>query len=248
MGEGLTPATPGDPEDIANRYLRGLAQELSLSRADLDSLFVAKKYRTAHNGVTHILFKQRFDGAEVFNAEWVVNLDRDGRVLNAGGSLFPAPDASLSTPLRSHASAAVRTAVTAVNPQAGVEFAPFESAQSPRGRHTIRFSRGSLPLDVEGAAGWYFVRGKLTPAWNFFVADTDRIHRHSVTVDDLSQKVLDNQPLTFFQSPPTPRGLVFDRISPQPSPTPGVRLLAAPPLVPRVLKSFKGDPVASPLG
>ena len=88
-----------------------------------------------------------------------------------------------------------------MNARAGAEFAPFESAQAPRSGHTVRFSRGPLPLDVEGSAGWYFVRGKLTPAWNFFVADTDRIHRHSVTVDDLSQKVLDSQPLTVFQSP-----------------------------------------------
>jgi len=92
-------------------------------------------------------------------------------------------------------------------PSPSAHFAPFETAEPPRAPHTIRFSRGPLPLDVEGAAAWYAVRGELHPVWYFFVADTDRVHRYMVTVDHTSQAILRKQPLTFFQSPPPPRGL-----------------------------------------
>jgi hypothetical protein len=252
--EPLTNASSALPEDIARQHLRSLAPELSLTPADLESVYTAKQYRTGHNGVTHIVFRQRFRGVDVLNAEWVVNLDRDGRVLNAGGNLYPAPQQSRTLPPRIRAFAAVRSAVAAVNPKLKDQFAPFESSEAPRQPRGIRFARGPLARDVEGSVVWYAHRGALRPAWNFFVADTDFVHRYSVTVDDESQTILGKQPLTYFQSqqtastPPTPRGLVFDQESPQPNPTPGVRLTAPPPIVPRVLKGFQGDPVASPFG
>jgi hypothetical protein len=108
------------------------------------------------------------------------------------------------------------------------DFAPFDSPTRARGANRVRYAGGPLPLDVEGAPVWHAARGQLTPAWNFFVAHSDRVHRYSVTVDDASLAVLDRQPLTFFQNPAPPRGMVFERESPQPNPTPGVRILTAP--------------------
>ena len=242
----LTDSSSAPAENIAREYLASLASDLSLTRKDLESVYVAKQYRTEHNGVTHVVFRQRFQGADVLNTEWVVNIDRDGRILNAGGRLAATPKEG-APPAMDRARAAVRTAVRVVNPE--MEFAAFESDRAPRGRNKIRFAGGALPRDVEGAAVWYSVRGKLHPAWNFSVAHTDRVHRYSVTVDDATQAVLEQRPLTYFQAPPsTPRGMVFERESPQPNPTPGVRLTAAPPYVPRTLQSFQGDSVASPLG
>ncbi len=248
----LTRPSSALPEEIARQHLRSVAADLSLTVSDLDSVYVAKQYRTEHNGVTHIVFRQRFRGVDVLNAEWVVNLDRDGRVLNAGGNLYPAPRPERQLPVRAGAFTAVRSAVASVNPSLKDRFAPFESSQPPRQRGGIRFTRGALARDVEGGMVWYAHRGDLRPAWSFFVADTDQVHRYAVTVDDESQTVLGKQPLTFFQqaptTPPAPRGLVFDQESPQPNPNPGVLLTAPPPIVPRVVTGFQGDPVASPLG
>jgi hypothetical protein len=250
----LTEASRALPEEIARQHLRGVAKDLSLTDADLQGVYVAKQYRTDHNGVTHIVFRQRFGGGDVMNAEWVVNLDRDGRVLNAGGNLYPAPKPGRVLPARMRAFTAVRAAVAAVNEQLKDRFAPFESGEPPQKSSTIRFARGPLARDVEGAVVWFPHRGTLRPAWNFLVADADRVHAYSVTVDEESQNILGKRPLTLFQQaqattpPPTPRGMVFDQESPQPDPTPGVRLTGAPPIVPRVLKGFQGDPVASPIG
>lgn len=239
------------PEDIARTHLQSLAApELGLSPADLDGVYIAKQYRSSNNGVTHVIFHQRFQGADVLNAEWVVNIDRDGHVLNAGGNLFPAPAKSAAVPARSRAGAAARAAVAAVNPSLQDRFAPFESSQPSRLRNGVRFAAGPLAMDVDGEPGWYSVRGSLRPAWSFFVADSDRVHRYSVTVDDTSREILGQHALTFFQSAAsvTPKGTVFDGVSPQPNPTPGVRLSGPPPFVPRVSVPFQGDPTASPLG
>ena len=95
----LTAADSAPPENIARRHLLSLASELSLGPADLDGVYIARQYRTEHNGVTHIVFRQRFQGADVLNAEWVENLDRDGRVLNVGGRLFTAPEGRSLAPM-----------------------------------------------------------------------------------------------------------------------------------------------------
>ena len=138
-----------------------------------DSLYIARQYRTEHNGVTHIVYRQRFQGADVLNAEWVVNLDREGRVLNSGGMLVPTPP-SRTLPDPARALTAVRSAVRAVNPHLA-NFLVIESTQPPRVAGHVRFERGPLPLDIEGKQVWYSVNGDLRPAWNFFVAHTDRI-------------------------------------------------------------------------
>ncbi|HLJ48384.1 MAG TPA: M36 family metallopeptidase [Bryobacteraceae bacterium] len=250
----LTTPTTAYPEQAARQHLRSVAQELSLSPEDLASVYLAKQYGTAHNGVTHLIFRQRFAGVGVQNAEWVVNLDRNGRVLNAGGNLYPAPH-SQTLPTRDRAARAAQSAVAAVNPSLKGAFAAVESSQPPRRPQLIRFAHGPLARDVEGEPTWYAHRGTLRPAWSFFVADTDQVHRYAVTVDDQSQTILHQHALTFFQQAatttypsPAPHGMVFDQDSPQPNPTPGIQLTAPPPVVPRVMKDFTGDPTASPFG
>src|SRR5947207_14110064 len=84
--EPLTAADSRPPREIAQAYLRTFAQGLSLSAADLAAASVVKEYRTSHNGVTHLIFRQRFQGVDVVNAAWVVNIGRDGRDRNAGGN------------------------------------------------------------------------------------------------------------------------------------------------------------------
>lgn len=206
----LTPARSAAPEVIATDYLWGIAPGLGLSAADLRSVFLAKQYVTQTNGVTHILFKQRYLNADVLNGEWVVNIDRDGQVLNAGGNLYPTPKMK-ALPLRTRARLAANKAVAAVNPKLAKTFSAVESNTPVRSPHSVRFAASGLATELEGQPVWFAHQGELRAAWNFFVADEDRLHRYSVTVADWDQEILRNQPLTFSQSaaPATPRGLVF---------------------------------------
>src|SRR6185295_14815725 len=71
---------------IARDYVASAASQMNISAQDLDSLFVAKQYITAHNGVTHLVYRQQFQGIDVFNSEWVTNIHRDGSIVSAGGT------------------------------------------------------------------------------------------------------------------------------------------------------------------
>ena len=246
--EPLTARSARAPSEIANDFLRGRAAELGLSGVDLGSAYIARQYTDAHNGVTHILYRQQFQGVDVYNSALVVNIDSDGRVLNAGGELFPAPTGALPEPVT--ALAAVRAAVKSVNPKAARRFVPFQSQKVPRRKGALRFTSGELTEDPEGRMVWFAARGTLVPAWQVFVAAEDGVTRYSV-IADANQHVLARRAMTYFQSPPqpgTPRGMVFERESPQPNPTPGTLILTAPAFVERTMQSFAGDATASPKG
>lgn len=111
----LTAPSSRAASDIARDYLVSAANQLNLSTQDLDGLFLAKEYKTAHNGVTHLVYRQQFQGIEVFNAEWVTNIDRDGSIVSAGGTLYGAPP-MITFPDATSSLRAVRAAVKDVNP------------------------------------------------------------------------------------------------------------------------------------
>jgi hypothetical protein len=241
----LTQPSAGRAEDIARSFLAAKAADLSLSPGDLPGVFLAKEYQTDHNGVTHTVFRQQFQGIEVWNAEWVTNLDRNGAVVSAGGTLYSDPGSGAQLTAASSLSA-VRSAVKAVNPTLGATFAPVQSTRPARRAGATVFAAGDFGDDIEGRLVWYGLRGVLRLAWVFTVTDQDAINRYSVVVEEASGAILDKTELTLFATPPT--GLVFDKGSPQPNPTPGIRLSSAPPVVDRILVPLVGDLIASPAG
>lgn len=231
----LTGVTGEAPATIGMRFLRAQAP-------DVAGVYLARQYRTEHNGVTHLIYRQQFQNIDVHNAEYVINLDREGRVLNAGGNLFASPAAPAMLTLQS-ARTAVRTAVSAVNPKLGERFQPFEAESKDR---QVRFSAGATGSEIDGRAVWYAVNGRLEPAWLFAVTDEDGITAYSTVVGAENQVLLSKEPLTWFQE--APRGLVFTGHNPQPNPTPGIRLTEPPAYVERNLQPLTGDPIASPRG
>ena len=243
----LTEPSARPARDIGRDFLKNsVAPSLALNPDDLSAAYVAREYTDAHNGVTHIVYRQSFRGLDVLNAAYVVNIDSQGQILNAGGDLYTAPSGPL--PSQTESLSAVRAAVKAVNPSLAARFQPFVSQKSPKRANAVRFASGDMPDEVEGRAVWYASRGKLYGAWVFGVPEAKGIMRHSVVVDSVSQQVLSKRPLTFFQSAQAPRGLVFERESPQPNPKPGTLVTAPPPYANRTVQSFAGDPNASPQG
>ena len=242
---GALTAPRPDAREAAGDFLRAFAAERGLPPAAVAGAELVKQYTTAHSGVTHFIYRQRFGGLEVSNGEWVVNVDREGQVLNAGGSLFAPPDAGTAPPSPFAATRAAKVAATAVNPGLGSRFrAELLGAKS----NEVRLAASGFGGELEGRATWYGVEGKLAPAWEFYVLDEDGVKAYSVIVDSVTQRLLAKESLTWFQNPGAPRGLVFTGQSPQPNPAPGVRLAAPPAFTQRTLTPFTGDPAASPRG
>ena len=242
----LTPASARPAREIARAYLRSVAGRYRLVESDLAGVEIAKEYRTAHNGVTHFVYRQRFMGLDVFNGAWAVNIDREGRVINSGGNLYPAPAPGVAVPAAASALRAVRSAARAVNPRVAERYAPFQTAAPDVARRRLaRFSAGGFGDDLEGQPVWYGNKGALAPAWLFYVTDEDRVGRYYVAVDETSQATLAKVSLTRFDGP---KGMVFPISSPQPNPALGLPLTAPPPFIQRTLTPFTGDPLASPAG
>ncbi|MFN7921721.1 MAG: M36 family metallopeptidase [Bryobacteraceae bacterium] len=250
-GGSLTEAKPGEPRDIAAEFLGTVAAERNLDAAAVTAAELIKEYRTAHNGVTHLVYRQRFGGLDVTNGEWTVNVDREGRVINAGGLLFPEPARGTVPPAPFSVTRAARAAVASVNPALAERFRPallapsIVNGASGRSITVQRLAGGELGADIEARPVWFGTASGVVGAWEFYVLDADGVNAYNVIVDSLNQKILEKESLTRFQAP---RGLVFERQSPQPNPQPGFRVESTPAYVPRTLQSLAGDSVASPRG
>ena len=242
----LTPPSARPAAEIGQAYLQATAADLQIDAPGVSGTYLAGEYKTEHNGVTHLIYKQQFRGIKVFNAEWTVNVDASGQVLNSGGTLFNAPGQDVGLPVASDALKSARSAVRTVNPRLATNYTPLTSLRRPETQGAIRLASASLPEDVEGEIVWYALRGNIRPAWLFYVTDDDGMSRYATVIDNDSQQALAKQSLTLFQS--APKGQVFERESPQPNASPGTLLTSAPAIAPRTVQSFSGDLKASPLG
>lgn len=245
-GQALTEASSLVPRDIGSEFLRSRRTDAGIEQRGLDGVYVHKEYRTAHNGVTHLVYRQRFQGLDVENAEWVINIDRDGRVLNAGGRLFDAPDGNVRIPLPESAMKAVRMAVSAVDAKAGERFQPFQKSLASTGR-SMTFHGASTGGDIPASMVWRGVRGRVVPAWRFRVMESDGATIHDVVTDGEGRAVMAKRALTLQQNPGRPQGLVYE-VNPIVNPRPGLPREGEVKYVPRKLVSFTGDAVASPKG
>jgi hypothetical protein len=229
------------PRSIAEAELRTIAQAEGLSNEDISAAYISREYTSAHNGVSHFVFRQRFEEIDVHNAVFTVNVGPDGKVLNSGGTLVKGPSSQVAAPAVESGMTAIRAAVRAVRPGAVSSYLP--GAKSGK---LTRFVRGGVGEEIEGKPIWFSVDGNLRPAWLFYISGENGADRYVTIVDTEKNRVLQKYNLTRYQTA-APRGLVFERSSPQPNPRPGT-IVADRPYVQRTLQPFTGDPKASPRG
>src|SRR5262249_5871014 len=82
----LTGPSADAPLEIATDFRRSHAVDLGLSPADLDGLVVTDQYTTSITGTTHLYFRQTFYGLPIVNANADVNVDAQGRIINAAST------------------------------------------------------------------------------------------------------------------------------------------------------------------
>src|SRR5262249_32567573 len=61
-----------------------LASSSGFTREAMSGVYLAKEYKSAHNGITHLIYRQRFQGIDVYNAAWVANIGPDNAIVSAG--------------------------------------------------------------------------------------------------------------------------------------------------------------------
>ncbi len=77
------------PLDIALRHIEQNFKKWELTQEDVSDMAVSDMYQSKHNGLTHIYFKQRYNGIALQNAILNLNITEDGKVLYVGKRFFP---------------------------------------------------------------------------------------------------------------------------------------------------------------
>jgi Fungalysin metallopeptidase (M36)/PKD domain len=82
------------PGADARQFVRDNAVLFGLTSRDVEGLVVVQEYVTRHNGARHVAFQQTDSQRVVHGSLLRLTLDSAGRVLTAGGALFPGAAAS----------------------------------------------------------------------------------------------------------------------------------------------------------
>jgi extracellular elastinolytic metalloproteinase len=180
-----------NPREIAIRHLSDNARALGLTAEDLVGKVVSDEYRTAHNGITHVHFKQLLDGIEVANGTINVNVTADGSVLSVGNR-FVGDLRGKATVRRPGITA--ETAIFQAAEQLGLEVSGslFEVASTGGPSRAARFSPAGLSLDeIPVKLAYYRLDdGQVRLAWETNIRQVDQQHWWHLWVDAVSGELL----------------------------------------------------------
>ncbi|HEY3176922.1 MAG TPA: M36 family metallopeptidase [Candidatus Polarisedimenticolia bacterium] len=186
----LTNPVSGDPVDIAQGYVRNNRAALGLTEADLRDIVIRDRYRTEHNGVTHIYIAQTLRGIEVFNGLINVNVTKDGRIANLGNRFVA--DLARSAGTRAPALTA-EEAIGRVAARLGLRVtAPLEEESGPTGAaRAVVYRAGALSIHPIRVKLVYlpYRPGQVRLTWEVDISPNDQ-HMWLMHVDAESGEVL----------------------------------------------------------
>jgi extracellular elastinolytic metalloproteinase len=179
----LTGPNDGAPLDIVQNYLDNHKADYGLTAADLADVIVTDQYTDAHNGVTHIYMRQRYQGIEVATANLSANVASDGSIINLHsafvGNLADAVNATT-------ADITAAAAVTAAAADLGLVISqPLTVIEGPSGAdsRTVLSDGGisarPIPLHLAYHAG----ETGLKLAWQLEIDTLDALHYWVAAVD-----------------------------------------------------------------
>ena len=219
--ENLSGPNGTDPEMVARQFLRNNDDLFLLGPNGVDGvsgLNVSRRYRTEHNGVTHVTLGQRINGIEVFLADMTIHVARDGSVLAAGGELIPnvARTANLTEP---KLTAAESLRIAAEDAEAEIRF-PLSLRAQPTGRESRQsFDRSvGFGRDVESRLVYFPLSNEASRlAWQFTLWMPSTPDVYLTLVDAENGAILFRHNMTYYdENPLKPHGLVFTKDSPRP--------------------------------
>ncbi len=214
----LSDPTTGDAGAVARGFLKGNDDLFRLSVAEVDGLKEERRYRTEHNGVTHLTLQQEIGGIEIFQSAMTMHLNREGAIISASGELMPgaARSVNLSQP-KIPAVEALRIAAE----QSGAELKEQPRwTLSPGGAEARQeFAGGeSFERDVKARLVYFPVAPEqVRLAWEFVIWMRETPDVYLILIDAEQNSMLFRQNLTSYEENPLrPHGLVYTGDSPRP--------------------------------
>ena len=85
----LSPQSADAPEKIARDFISHWQGLFRFTESDLENLKLKSRTTLPDLGATILLFEQQVEGVPVYKGEVMVNINRDGQVINVGGDNYP---------------------------------------------------------------------------------------------------------------------------------------------------------------
>jgi extracellular elastinolytic metalloproteinase len=186
----LTGPHPGEePLDVALSFLRGHADLLGLSQADLAEIEVTDVVPSEASGAVHLYLRQQADGLPVYNGQIQVHLDAENRVLSVSNDFLPDLGSGFAEPKPALAADA---AVLAAAEHLGVPAKDVRETSGAEGpQQTTRLEAPELSKEPIEARLMVLPirRGDARLVWNFQIFTLDDRHVYDMTVDAASGQV-----------------------------------------------------------
>ncbi|MCY2959035.1 MAG: M36 family metallopeptidase [Planctomycetota bacterium] len=228
----LSPPVAGgaaEGERIVRDFLEQYRGLFEVPPGELLRCRVSRDFRTAHNGLRHLTWKQQIDGVDLWGCELRANLTERGELVNLSSTLIPRPGGEFPTsPLVIGDAEALRIAARSVGITLHADPEP-QGAPSGETRRRAWIAAGDLragePATTELS---YFprTRSDIRAAWSVVVPEIGIGNTYEITVDAQSGEILRrSNRLRFAQGGTQP---VTFRLFPHESPAPGSPGTAAP--------------------
>ena len=168
-----------DALDVALTYVDENAAKLGVTRADVKDLVVTSRYRSSHNGVTHVNLNQHYQGLEVFGGHVTVNVALDGGVVHAGGSLVAKLGAAPTGSADLKATEAVEAAAEELKLGRPTDLHLISSS----GHEAVVSGGGISDATIPLRLGWQPTGSGLRKAWQMVIDHSSSEHLWNATVD-----------------------------------------------------------------
>ncbi len=219
FAEALTPPSRADAEVVARGFLKENRDLFQLGDAEVDGLKVARRYRTEHNGVTHVTLGQQLNGIEIFQADLAVHVDRAGSVLAASGELLPgaARKANLVQPGMT-AAEALRRAAQELEVEVAAQLNLIVPPAGAEARQRFAAAAG-FAREVEARLVYFpLAADQLRLAWEFILWMPETPDVYLTVIDAERGSLLFRYNFTCYdENPLRPHGQVFTKDSPRPN-------------------------------
>ncbi len=185
--QNLTQTSNADAEVTTKQFLKRNDDLFRLRGDEVDSLRVARRYRTEHNGVTHLTLQQHINNIEVFQGDYTFHLDRTGAIIAASGELVPsASRLTNSARPRLAVNAALRKAAEYADAEITNDAAIKSQAAGNEQRQKLAMA-AKFARDVDARLVYFPVTGgELRLAWQFefWLQETPDVYSMVVDADN----------------------------------------------------------------
>lgn len=196
---------------LAREHLLERSNQFEQSPSDLSDLVISDSYTTQHNGVTHVYFKQRYDGVEIFNALSGVHVSKgpEGKVFFSTNRFYNNLSERVESSVRR---VQAFDALQVVSRDLGIPITKTPQVVSRSTNKTVfevaELSNSPVPTEL---TYWPTAKGKLRLAWNVRIDDPRSAAWWQLFIDVENGQVLDKKDATIYCTfEDTPLGVCLD--------------------------------------